>query len=161
MEEDKTKQLYYRRLLSKLPREIHWEKTRWVRCSQMLKIWEGDAGQIPIEIVFGNYLLRAPHSMIWVHLEDETRGEPFDIWEIRLLKHAQSDEDFDESQEEVIGDDDWDNVLVENGCDVHTMVKFLKRCLFQDKMAIYTRPREKWQRLDAEKYETEHNSEES
>jgi hypothetical protein len=143
-------------LMSKLPSYIHWGGKKWARYPKMRLIWDGNAGQLPIELVFGNYVLRSAHSMIWVHLVDEEKGEPFDIWEIRILKNESTRDDDD--NEEVLEEDDWDNVLIENGCDVHSMVKFLKRCIFEDKMAIYIQPRKAWDRAVAEQWESTHQT---
>jgi hypothetical protein len=136
-----------------LPPTIYWGNQKWVKYPQMNLIWEGNAGQLPIELLFGNYLLRSPHSMLWIHLADEQRGEPFDIWEIRIQKLENNTPDFNENEEEILEEDDWENVIVENGCDIKTMANFLKRCIFEDKMTIYIQPRKPWDPKVANQYE--------
>lgn len=139
-----------------LPHAIHWNNIRWERYNKMPDVWNGKAELLPIELIFGNYLLRSPHSMLWIHLTDEKRGEPFDIWEIRVEKLQHTTPNYDEDDEEEIGEDEWENVIVEYQADVKTTVDFIKRCIFEDKMAIYLKPRLAWDSKVAERWEETH-----
>jgi len=141
-------------LMAQLPATIQWCGKDWKIVPEMPEIWAGHPEKLPIELVFGNYLLRSPHAMLWVHLADEKRGEPFDIWEIRILA-MNPDQKKKVRDVETLGEDDWENVMVENSAPVSVMTQFLKRCIFEDKMAVYIQPRKPWDPQLAEQYEAE------
>lgn len=142
-----------------LPKKIQWCNKQWIFYDKMPQIWHGNKELLPIELIFGNYLLRSPNAMIWVHLIDEERGEPFDIWEIRIEKLTHTNPNYDEDAEETIEEDEWENVLIENQCGVKDTVEFIKHRIFEDKMAIYLKPRLPWDSKVAEQWEATHKEE--
>ena len=132
--------------LRDFPLKMNWAGKIWNQWKQMEEIWTGNVSKLPLEIVFGNYLLRSSHSMLWIELVDPTRGEPFDIWEIRSSNLIDSDKD----EIEFWNEEDWENILIESNIGIQEMTDLLKQYILTDYMVLYIQERKQWDKREAE-----------
>lgn len=119
-------------------KNVRWCDKEWIQWKWAGELCDGNFSRMPLEVVFDKYLLRDNHSILFVNCVDESRGEPFEIWEIQPTKIIYEDD------MEIILDDNWDGQCTHAEILAVDMTTFLRNCLQDKKMVLYIPQRETW-----------------